>query len=119
MAGIYVHIPFCVRKCDYCDFVSFTCREKAEQYVELLLREIELTAGTAAGKLRFDTVFFGGGTPSLLSGKQLARILRSLEEHFSISPDAERSMECNPGTATGDNLRAYHAAGINRLSIGL
>lgn len=119
MAGIYVHIPFCVRKCDYCDFVSFTCREHMERYVELLLREIELTAKTVAGELHFETVFFGGGTPSLLSGDQMARILGALEERFEISPEAERSMECNPGTATGDHLRAYREAGINRLSIGL
>lgn len=119
MAGIYVHIPFCVKKCDYCDFVSYSCLEKRERYIELLLREIALTGETQAKNLRFDTVFFGGGTPSLLDGGQMARILRALEERFLIAPDAERSMECNPGTANGDNLRAYRAAGVNRLSIGL
>lgn len=119
MPGIYVHIPFCVKKCDYCDFVSFSCLENRERYVELLLREIALTADTPAKNLRFETVFFGGGTPSLLDGAQMKRILRALEEAFDIAPDAERTMECNPGTASGDNLSAYRAAGINRLSIGL
>lgn len=119
MAGLYLHIPYCIRKCDYCDFVSFPENGAIGDYVELLLREIELTAQADLCKCSFDTVFFGGGTPSLLSGEQMQRIMDALREAFPIVTNAECSMECNPGTATPYNLRGYRAAGINRLSIGL
>jgi oxygen-independent coproporphyrinogen-3 oxidase len=119
MAGIYLHIPFCVKKCDYCDFVSFCDRDSIERYVSALIREIEMTAEAKLVRHGYETVFFGGGTPSLLSGEQLRRIMDALKVNFPISMEAECSMECNPGTATPANLRAYRAAGINRLSIGL
>ena len=119
MAGIYLHIPFCVRKCAYCDFVSFPERGVPEAYVEALLTELELVARGGSYPAAFDTVFFGGGTPSLLSGEQMQRILSSLSTHFDIRANAEISMECNPGTVTPEKLAAYRAAGINRLSIGL
>lgn len=119
MAGIYLHIPFCVKKCDYCDFTSFANAGALDGYVEALLREIELTARTGEYPASFDTVFFGGGTPSLLSGEQMQRILEALSASFPIQANAECSMECNPGTASKEHLAAYFAAGINRLSIGL
>ncbi len=119
MAGIYLHIPFCVRKCAYCDFVSFAEGNVPEAYVEALLTEIALVSRAGDYPAAFDTVFFGGGTPSLLSGEQMKRIMQSLNERFDIRADAECSMECNPGTATPEKLTAYRAAGINRLSIGL
>lgn len=119
MAGIYLHIPFCVRKCAYCDFVSFPERGVPEAYVEALLAELELVARGGSYPAAFDTVFFGGGTPSLLSGDQMRRILSSLSTHFDIRANAEISMECNPGTVTPEKLAAYREAGINRLSIGL
>ena len=119
MAGLYLHIPYCIKKCDYCDFVSFPDDGAIGDYVDLLIREIELTAQAELCKCTFDTVFFGGGTPSLLSGEQMQCILDALREAFPIADDVECSMECNPGTATPQNLRAYHSAGINRLSIGL
>ncbi|HWQ96613.1 MAG TPA: radical SAM family heme chaperone HemW [Clostridia bacterium] len=119
MAGIYLHIPFCVRKCAYCDFVSFPERGVPEVYVEALLTELELVARGGSYPAAFDTVFFGGGTPSLLSGEQMRRILSSLSTHFDIRANAEISMECNPGTVTPEKLAAYREAGINRLSIGL
>ena len=118
-AGIYLHIPYCVRKCAYCDFVSFPePGGMPEPYVGALLREIRLVAEQTP-KRRYASVFFGGGTPSLLSGEQLRRILETLGEAFDILPDAEISMECNPGTATEKTLCAYRAAGVNRLSVGL
>lgn len=118
-AGIYLHIPYCVRKCAYCDFVSFPEPGGVpEPYVGALLREIRLVAEQTP-KRRYASVFFGGGTPSLLSGEQLRRILETLGEAFDILPDAEISMECNPGTATEKTLCAYRAAGVNRLSVGL
>ncbi len=119
MAGIYLHIPYCVKKCDYCDFVSFPDDGAIGAYVDLLIREIELTAKAGLCEGPFDTVFFGGGTPSLLSGGQMKRIMDALRGSFPLGDGAECSMECNPGTATPQNLRAYRAAGINRLSIGL
>ena len=119
MAGIYLHIPFCVKKCDYCDFTSFANAGALDGYVEALLREIELTARAGGYPASFDTVFFGGGTPSLLSGEQMQRLMDALRTHFPVSEHAESSMECNPGTASKERLAAYHAAGINRLSIGL
>ena len=119
MAGIYLHIPFCVKKCDYCDFTSFANAGALDGYVEALLREIELTARAEEYPASFETVFFGGGTPSLLSGEQMRLLMNTLKTHFPILEGAECSMECNPGTASKERLAAYHAAGINRLSIGL
>ena len=119
MAGLYLHIPFCVKKCDYCDFVSFPCDLAPEEYTQALIRELALTAETGMFAEGFQTVFFGGGTPSLLSGEQMQRILGAARKRFFIDPDAECSMECNPGTVTSERLAGYHKAGINRLSIGL
>lgn len=119
MAGIYLHIPFCVRKCAYCDFVSFAEGSVPETYVSALLTELELVARGGDYPAAFDTVFFGGGTPSLLSGDQMQRIMDSLVAHFSIREGAEISMECNPGTITPEKLADYRNAGMNRLSIGL
>lgn len=119
MAGIYLHIPFCVKKCDYCDFASFANTGALDAYVEALLREIELTARAGDYPAAFDTVFFGGGTPSLLSGEQMRRIMESLYAHFPVQGNAECSMECNPGTTSRENLKTYFDAGINRISIGL
>ena len=119
MAGIYLHIPFCVRKCAYCDFVSFPNGSVPESYADALLTEIELVSRGGSYPAAFDTVFFGGGTPSLLTGDQMRRILSALRECFDIRADAEISMEANPGTVTPEKLAAYREAGINRLSIGL
>lgn len=117
--SIYIHIPFCVRKCSYCDFLSFPAGESArEAYVETLLAEICLEApGYAAYEVQ--TVFFGGGTPSLLTPAQMRRILECLRRCFCFAGDAEVSLEANPGTVTAGSLRAYRSLGINRLSLGL
>ena len=118
MAGVYVHIPFCVKKCDYCDFVSYARPGRLGAYVDALVAEIKLT-GVALPRVSADTVFFGGGTPSLLTGAQFTRILSALREAFFIAPDAEITVEVNPGTASREKLAAYREAGANRLSIGL
>ncbi len=118
MAGIYLHIPFCVRKCAYCDFASFPCNGVPEEYVDAMLCEIDIVS-RGEYPAQFDTVFFGGGTPSLLTGEQMERILGAVHAHFPVREEAEQSMECNPGTATREKLAAYREAGINRLSIGL
>lgn len=121
--GIYIHIPFCVKKCLYCDFLSDTaCTEDMQNYVEALLREIKYTM-TDDEKLTEDyrvvSVFFGGGTPSILKGSIIADILNAVKERFTFAPDAEITIECNPGTATAEKMREWIKAGINRLSIGL
>ena len=119
MAGIYLHIPFCVRKCAYCDFVSFPEGSVPEAYVSALIAEIVLVSSGGSYPAAFDTLFFGGGTPSLLTGGQMHSILTTLRERFDIRANAEISMEANPGTVTQEKLAAYREAGINRLSIGL
>ena len=116
--SVYIHIPFCVKKCFYCDFLSFPApAEEREVYVQALLREIEAEAARYAGD-RIETVFFGGGTPSLLWEGQIGNVLERLASLLSLSGDAEITMEVNPGTAAGDRLKGYRRAGVNRLSIG-
>ena len=117
--SLYLHFPFCERKCRYCDFLSGPASEEArEEYVRLLCREI-LLRKEEIGSSSVDTVFLGGGTPSLMSPDQLRRVMEALRDTYLVEPDAEISMEVNPGTADPDKLRAYREAGINRLSIGV
>ena len=116
-AGLYIHIPFCERKCGYCDFYSITHLELVDAFVDALIQEIQLR-GRWGADYRFQTVFLGGGTPSLLSPEQLQRILGGLREHFPILRDAEITIEANPGTLSREKLRAYRQLGINRLSLG-
>ena len=117
--SIYIHIPFCVKKCAYCDFASFSGRMgRMEEYVSAVCREIRAQAAFF-GKRRVKTIFMGGGTPSLMTGAQMRTIMDTLRENFYIEETAEISMEGNPGTLTLENLRAYRAAGVNRLSIGV
>lgn len=120
MAGIYIHIPFCVKKCAYCDFVSFPDPKSAyaEPYISALIREMERCAATYGSKL-FDTVFIGGGTPSLLAPKLIERVMRALYDCFNINKAAEITIEANPGTLDGKKLETCRAVGINRLSLGL
>lgn len=116
---LYIHIPFCVKKCAYCDFLSEPGDEKAiEIYVEALLREIRAYRMLSAGYV-VTTVFLGGGTPSILSGNQTERIMEALRNVFEMASDAEISMEANPGTVTREKLEKYKRAGINRISFGL
>ncbi len=118
--GIYIHIPFCVQKCRYCDFLSAPADESIrEAYVEALCREIN--AFEDAGACRAVSVFFGGGTPSLLRADQIERILDTVTGRFPMACGAglpEITLECNPGTTKGQFLRDIKKAGINRLSIG-
>ena len=117
--SIYIHIPFCVRKCNYCDFLSAPCEEKTKQeYVEALCREIEQRAEQFKNR-KVDTVFFGGGTPSILSAGQIEKVMLTIKSRFHILDDAEISMEMNPGTVDTEKLEIYKKLGINRLSIGL
>lgn len=117
--SIYIHIPFCVRKCLYCDFLSATSDEKGiKSYVNLLLREIKEQA-IYYGDHRVISIFLGGGTPSLLPAADTGRILEQIRENYRMAADAEITIECNPGMAAGDKLKHYITYGINRLSLGL
>jgi oxygen-independent coproporphyrinogen-3 oxidase len=118
VASLYLHIPFCEKKCLYCDFYSIENRDPMEPFLEALDREILSYARVGEGRT-FDTVFFGGGTPSLLTPEQLGRILRRLRETYRIATDAEVTLETNPGTVSPEKLAAYRSLGVNRLSIGI
>lgn len=116
---LYVHIPFCVKKCAYCDFLSWNADTDVRQkYVETLIREIQLT-GERYQDYRVITIFFGGGTPSILSAEQIETIFCALRENFQIEENAEITIEANPGTVTKEKAKAWKRAGINRVSIGL
>lgn len=119
-AGIYIHVPFCVKKCSYCDFYSQPLQDQdsLEKYTQNLLREIGQQAGNW-DKRQFSTVYIGGGTPSLLSPKQIDRILASLHKNLHILPQPEISMEANPATLDINSLQELKSAGINRISLGV
>ena len=119
--GLYIHIPFCRTKCLYCDFCSFVSRDdgERERYVDALLCEIH-ERGT--DKYAVDTVYFGGGTPSLLSSQPIGRILSAVRENFKLTDDVEITLECNPMTHLDDGkeyFSAIHRLGVNRLSLGV
>lgn len=116
---IYMHIPFCIRKCEYCDFLSAPAgRNIQEKYVQALEREIQGRAGEYEN-YHVSTVFIGGGTPSILGPGQIKRLLDAFRSHYQVLPEAEITMEANPGTVDYDCLSQYREAGINRLSLGL
>lgn len=122
--GIYIHIPFCVKKCAYCDFLSAPGSEDImRRYAKAVAREIQSRAGDVAGLSgeagTVDSVFFGGGTPSVMPAGLIFDIMDAVRENFPLSPDAEISLEANPGTLTEEKLTVYKRAGVNRLSLGL
>ena len=117
--GIYIHIPFCVHKCIYCDFLSAPAGDAVKYaYTKALINEIRNTADGQV-KDKITSIFFGGGTPSVLPDGCIADILSAVRECFNISDDAEITMECNPGTVNESRLSEYRKAGVNRLSFGL
>lgn len=121
MGSLYIHIPYCLRKCSYCDFFSsgdFSVAD-LDDYVELLRLELELLQKCRGNDSPLRTVFFGGGTPTLLSAEQVGRILRQIGACFGIAADCEISLEANPGTLSAEKLRGYRQAGVNRLSLGV
>ena len=121
MSGIYIHIPFCIRKCKYCDFVSYADNPLVADYLYSLLKEIRLSKENIdkIDKNEYDTVFIGGGTPSVMPLKGIESIMNELSKFFNISNNAEISIECNPGTVDLSKLQEYKLSGINRLSLGL
>lgn len=120
---IYVHIPFCIKKCDYCDFLSFSSDDNTkEAYVKRLVEEISYYGGIYGRRGRNEnigSVFFGGGTPSALKAEHLTDILSAIYNEFTVDEEAEITVECNPGTLTESKVTAYKAAGVNRISLGL
>jgi oxygen-independent coproporphyrinogen-3 oxidase len=117
--GMYIHIPFCIKKCDYCDFLSAPADDKTQDiYVHALLKEIEVRSRMYRGH-EIATIFFGGGTPSCIDEKHIISILNTIYQNFQVCSDAEISIEVNPGTVNPEKLLGYYQAGINRLSIGL
>ena len=115
-AGLYIHVPFCQAKCPYCDFYSVTDRRPVPEYIEALLAELDMLRHLVP---RGDSIYFGGGTPSLLTPRQIGQILENVYACFSVTLDAEVTLEVNPGTVNRESLAAYRVAGINRLNIGL
>ncbi len=120
--ALYIHIPWCLKKCPYCDFNSHETRNGAalpeQEYVAALTADFEQTLPRVWGR-RISSVFFGGGTPSLLSGAAVDAILAAVRARLPLNPDAEITLEANPGTAEAERFRDYRAAGVNRLSLGI
>lgn len=117
---LYIHIPFCIKKCAYCDFLSGAADSAVkERYVQTLLKEIALSGQGMTEQEPVTSIFIGGGTPSLLSGEWISSILDKCRESFAVSKQAEVTMEANPGTVTEQSIKEYRLAGINRLSFGL
>lgn len=114
--GVYVHIPFCIRKCPYCDFYSTTDLSLVPAFLDALEREIRTAA---VADLEFDSLYLGGGTPSVLTPGQVRRILAGLFGVFAFGTDVEANVEVNPGTVDLDKLAAYRAAGLNRVTVGV
>lgn len=119
--GIYVHIPFCKKKCKYCDFISFSCDEEIyTKYVEALINEIKNTSKNIISSIHeVSTIYIGGGTPSLIDSKYIEEIIETIYQNIRVAGNAEITIEVNPGTVTREKLETYKKLGINRLSIGL
>lgn len=123
--GLYIHVPFCASKCPYCDFYSVTDRGRMDEYVDAVTDELTTLrrAGAYADGLRereIVTVYFGGGTPSLLGADRLSALLRTVKETFSVAPGAEVTVECNPSSSlSGGFFEALAAAGVDRVSLGM
>lgn len=117
--GIYIHIPFCKQKCIYCDFISYSNKNKmVDQYIEVLKKEIKENIEKLQ-KYEITTIYIGGGTPSYIESKHITEIFEAIKDNYNISKNAEITIEVNPGTATKEKLETYFKAGINRISIGL
>ena len=118
-AGIYIHIPFCAVKCIYCDFYSITDRENSiPRFINAIVKEIE-TCTVDVSNWKLETIFIGGGTPSLLNGRNIESILNALERKYNLAQKKEWTMEANPGEAPLERLKDFHSLGINRLSMGV
>ena len=118
MAGIYLHIPFCAQKCAYCDFYSIANQKSKDDFVDALIKEIDLQR-YFFGNDRVQTIYFGGGTPSVLSILQLEKIINALDKHYQFEPNIELTLEANPENLNADYLLGLKKLGFNRLSVGI
>ena len=118
MAGVYIHIPFCKSFCSYCDFYSITDNSPKEALVQALIREASLRASYLEGE-KVETVYFGGGTPSLLEPATVAEIISALKGRFAFAEDPEVTFEVNPDDVSEGLFRSMKEAGINRISLGV
>lgn len=118
--GIYLHIPFCLQKCNYCDFLSFggSSEEAQTEYIQSMVREIAYHGEVYRNRYYVDSIFIGGGTPSLIEASLIADLMTAIKDNFTIDPMAEITIESNPKTLTAEKLNKYLELGINRLSIG-
>ena len=119
MAGLYLHVPFCKQACHYCDFHFSTSLGLKSRVVEAIVRELELRRDYLGPAVELETIYFGGGTPSLLTAAELDQIFTAIHGHFAVSPQAEITLEANPDDLSAAVLHGLQAAGVNRLSIGL
>ena len=119
MLGLYIHIPFCIKKCKYCDFNSFKLNiEEKKKYINALEKEMKLYKDKVKN-MEIDSIFVGGGTPSVLNEEEIRTLFKKIKENFKIKDNAEITMECNPGTINEKKLIAMKESGVNRLSLGL
>ncbi|MDL1967405.1 MAG: radical SAM family heme chaperone HemW [Deltaproteobacteria bacterium] len=116
LAGIYTHIPFCIKKCPYCDFYSITDQSLKKPFINALIREIDLVSRPS---LLFDSIYFGGGTPSVFKAEDISHIIEKMYGLFHILTNSEITIEVNPGTVTLEKLKEYRSIGINRINIGV
>ena len=118
MSGLYFHIPFCLSKCAYCGFYSVPSVKHKAEFLEALKQEIVSRKDYLHGE-RVETVYFGGGTPSILTIDEIESIIAALYDHFEIDPKAEITLEANPDTLSLEYLKGLRSSGVNRLSIGI
>ena len=117
--AIYIHVPFCDHKCIYCDFYSIITSDNISSFLHSLKKEIKYYAENYSSKRIITSIFFGGGTPSLMQPEYLEEIISSIAEYFTVSAEVEITMETNPGTVDKNKLRKFRSSGINRISIGV
>jgi len=126
--AFYIHIPYCVKRCGYCDFNTYTPSELkiteglaqiSNSYIDLLLMEIKAAKVQVGQSANVPSIFFGGGTPSLMQPDDIGRVISTIKSEFILLPDAEITMECNPDTVTKESLAAFRAIGVNRVSFGM
>lgn len=119
--SLYIHIPFCIKRCEYCDFnTNAGCLSQSSEYIRALIREIEQTSHSAGSQLlAVHTIYFGGGTPSILDAEAIGQVMNTIRLNFNLLPETEITLEANPGTVTPEKLIEYRKMGINRLSLGV
>ena len=116
--SIYVHIPFCAKKCDYCDFTSFACKNNFDDYFNALFNEIKQESKLYKQR-KVNTIFIGGGTPSVVDGKYIKKLMKTIISNFMLTKNCEITIECNPDSTTTEKLNIYKENGINRISFGV